>query len=73
MSKYNLDNFYLKGGRKHTIDKYFNGIEYSTPEFNEKVLKLWKEDIDKKRDRLIWSIIVPITISVVFGIISLFI
>ena len=65
--KYNLDNFYIKGGRQITIDKYFGGIEYSTHDFNERVLKLWKEDIDTKRQRIIWGVIIPSAISIMSG------
>ena len=50
--KYNLDKFY-KSGRQTTIDKYFGGKEYSIPDFNERVLNLWKNDINVRKQQII--------------------
>lgn len=64
--KYNLDKFY-KSGRQTTIDKYFGGKEYSTPDFNERVLNLWKNDINVRKQQIIWGVIIPSIISLAIG------
>lgn len=68
--KYNLDKFY-KGGRQTIIDKYFGGKEYSTSDFNERVLNLWKNDINVRKQQIIWGVVIPSIISLTTGFLFL--
>ena len=63
MDDVEMKQFYLKGGRKKTIDRHFGGVERADYGFNSTVLDLWRKDKREKRTIIVFSVILPIIIS----------